>query len=206
MNAVGIDVSDGKSTVCVLRPFGEVVASPFDVSHTTDDLMKLADFIKSLGGESRVIMEYTGNYYDPVAKSLHDAGIFVSVLHAQLVHDFGNNTIRKRSSDKRDSVKIANYGLTYWLELPRYTPEDETRQMLKYFSRQYRKYVKVRTMLKNNLTALLNVAFPGVRKLFTSSSRKSDGHQLECQQARPVASAENAFSGHGCFAQDGSRR
>ncbi|KMW12218.1 hypothetical protein HMPREF9470_05317, partial [[Clostridium] citroniae WAL-19142] len=30
MNAVGIDVSKRKSTVAILRPGGEVVASPFD--------------------------------------------------------------------------------------------------------------------------------------------------------------------------------
>jgi len=29
MNAVGIDVSKGKSMVCVMRPFGEVVLKPF---------------------------------------------------------------------------------------------------------------------------------------------------------------------------------
>lgn len=29
MNAVGIDVSKGKSMVCVMRPFGEVVLEPF---------------------------------------------------------------------------------------------------------------------------------------------------------------------------------
>lgn len=29
MNAVGIDVSKGKSTIAVMRPFGEVVASPY---------------------------------------------------------------------------------------------------------------------------------------------------------------------------------
>ena len=33
MNAVGIDVSKGKSTVAALRPYGEVVASPFDLAH-----------------------------------------------------------------------------------------------------------------------------------------------------------------------------
>jgi len=30
MNAVGIDVSKGKSTVTVLQPFGVVIAEPFD--------------------------------------------------------------------------------------------------------------------------------------------------------------------------------
>ena len=29
MNAVGIDVSKGKSTIAVLQPFGVVVASPY---------------------------------------------------------------------------------------------------------------------------------------------------------------------------------
>ena len=48
MNAVGIDVSKGKSTVTVIQPFGVVIAEPFDVLHTDSDLKKLADFIKSV--------------------------------------------------------------------------------------------------------------------------------------------------------------
>ena len=31
MNAVGIDVSKGKSMVAILRPFGEIVSTPFEV-------------------------------------------------------------------------------------------------------------------------------------------------------------------------------
>ena len=34
-NAVGIDVSKGKSTVAVLQPGGTVIRKPFDVSHTS---------------------------------------------------------------------------------------------------------------------------------------------------------------------------
>lgn len=60
MNAVGIDVSKGKSTVAVIQPFGVVLAEPFDVFHTDSDLKKLSDFIKSLSGETKVVMEYTG--------------------------------------------------------------------------------------------------------------------------------------------------
>lgn len=37
MNAVGIDISKGKSMVCIMRPFGEVVASPYEVIHTNGD-------------------------------------------------------------------------------------------------------------------------------------------------------------------------
>ncbi|MCQ4961925.1 IS110 family transposase, partial [Enterococcus avium] len=31
MNAVGIDVAKGKSVVSILRPFGEVISSPFEL-------------------------------------------------------------------------------------------------------------------------------------------------------------------------------
>ena len=143
MNAVGIDISKGKSMVAVMRPFGEVVASPYEVSHTAGELGKLADFLKSLNGEMRIIMEYTGNYYLPIAHHLHEAGIFVSVVHAKLLHGYGNDTIRKVKTDRADAVKIANYGLDRWLSSPEYTPEDDTRQLLKIYNRQYAQYTKI---------------------------------------------------------------
>ena len=49
MNCVGIDVSKGKSTIAVMRPFGEVVVSPFEVCHTASELSELARLLKSLG-------------------------------------------------------------------------------------------------------------------------------------------------------------
>ena len=41
MISVGIDVSKEKSTVCVLKPYGEVVMPPRDVQHTESELAKL---------------------------------------------------------------------------------------------------------------------------------------------------------------------
>jgi len=177
MNAVGIDVSKGTSTVCVMRSFGEVVASPFEVTHTVSELGKLAGLLKSLNGETKVVMECTGSYHLPVARALHAAGFFVSAVNPVLIHGFGNNTIRKRHNDRADSVKIANYGLSSWLELPKYAPEEEIRQSLKSFSRQYTKYNKVKTMLTNNLISLIDQTFPGLKELFTSPARESDGHE-----------------------------
>jgi transposase len=137
MNAVGIDVSKGKSMIAVMRPFGEVVASPFEVAHTAGELRQLADYLKSMNGETRVIMEYTGKYYMPVARYLHEAGIFVSVVHAMLIHDYSGNTIRKVKTDKKDAIRIANFGLDRWLDLTEYIPEDDIRQTLKVYNRQY---------------------------------------------------------------------
>ena len=176
MNSVGIDISKGRSTVAVMRPFGEVVISPFEVRHTDSELSELAGRLKSLNGETRVVMEATGNYHAPVAKLLHDAGLYVSVVNAKLVHSYGNNNLRRVKTDRKDAVKLANYGLDHWLTLPRYVPEEDTRLLLKNCYRQYRQYSKVQTVLKNNLISLLDTVFPNVNRLFNSPAR-ADGSE-----------------------------
>ena len=176
MNSVGIDISKGRSTVAVMRPFGEVVLSPFEVCHTDSKLSELARRLKSLDGETRVVMEATGNYHAPVAKLLHDAGLYVSVVNAKLVHGYGNNDLRRVKTDRKDAVKLANYGLDRWLTLPKYIPEEDTRLLLKNCYRQYRQYSKVQTVLKNNLISLLDIVFPDVNHLFSSSAR-ADGSE-----------------------------
>ncbi len=62
LNAVGIDVSKGKSTVAVLRPAGEIVHKPFHVRHSVRELSELVSYVRSLDGETRVVMETTGHY------------------------------------------------------------------------------------------------------------------------------------------------
>ena len=176
MNAVGIDVSKGKSMVAVMRPFGEVVFSPFEVSHTDKDLTNLAKKLKSLPGETRVVMEHTGYYHAPVAVALHEAGIFVSTVNAMLVHDYGNNSLRRVKTDTKDAIKLANYALDHWLSLSRYLPAGDIRLMLKTCYRQYEQFSKIRTMQKNNLITLLDVTFPDVNKLFSSPPR-ADGSE-----------------------------
>ncbi len=48
MNAVGIDVSKGKSMVAIMRPFGEIVSTPFEIKHTTSDINSLVEIISSI--------------------------------------------------------------------------------------------------------------------------------------------------------------
>ena len=176
MNSIGIDISKGRSMVAAMRPFGEVVISPFEVHHTDSELSELAKLLKSLDGETRVVMESTGNYHAPVAQLLHDAGLYVSVVNAKLVHSYGNNDLRRVKTDRKDAVKLANYGLDRWLTLPRYIPEENTRLLLKNCYRQYRQYSKVQTVLKNNLISLLDTVFPNANRLFNSPAR-ADGSE-----------------------------
>ena len=176
MNSVGIDVSKGRSTVAAMRPFGEVAISPFEVSHTDSELSELARQLKSLDGETRVVMEATGNYHLPVAQALRDAGLYVSVVNAKLVHGYGNNELRRVKTDRKDAVKLANYGLDRWLSLPRYIPEENTRLLLKNCYRQYQQGCKVQTMQKNNLVSLLDTTFPNANRLFHGPVR-ADGSE-----------------------------
>ena len=52
MNAVGIDVSKGKSTVTIRRPGDEVLMPPCDIPHTQSAINALIKQIKSLDGET----------------------------------------------------------------------------------------------------------------------------------------------------------
>lgn len=95
-----------------MRPFGDVVVSPFEVRHTYSELGKLVK-----DGEARVVMESTGNYPAPVAWLLHGAGLYVSVVNAVLVHDYGNNSLRRAKAGKKDAVFYGT-GLTFHLHTP----------------------------------------------------------------------------------------
>jgi len=178
VNAVGIDVSKGYSTIAVVDSLGKVTVSPFNVNHTVSELGKLADELLGLKGETKIIMEATGNYYLPIANALHIAGLEVYAVNPILINEFGNNSIRKRKNDKADARKMGRYAVANWYELPpEYVPEEEIRHMLKAFSRQYSKYSKIKTMLKNNLISLLDQSFPGLKNMFTSPAREKDGHE-----------------------------
>ena len=173
MNAVGIDISRGKSTVAVLRPFGEVVMLPFEVKHSNAELLALAEQLKSIDGETRVAMEHTGRYYEPVANALHNSGLFVSTVNPLLIKEYGGNSLRKVKTDKADAQKIARYTLDNWADLRDYTPMDTVRYNLKTLNRQFNLASKQKTASANNLIALLEQTFPGIRKCFDSPVRNN---------------------------------
>lgn len=175
-NAVGIDVSKGKSTVAVLQPAGVIIRKPFNVNHTSSELDELAKYIGSLEGETRVVLECTGRYHEPVVKTLSEAGLFVSAVNPHLIKNFGNNSIRKVKSDPADAKKIARYTLDNWIELRQYSSMDNTRTQLKTLNSQFSFFMKQKVAAKANLIALLDNTYPGVNKLFDSPVR-DDGSE-----------------------------
>jgi len=176
MNAVGIDVSKGKSTVTIRRPGDVVLMPPCDIPHTQSAISALIQQIKELDGETKACMEHTGRYYEPVATWLSDAGIFVSAVNPILIRDFGDDSLRAPKTDKADSKKIARYTLDRWAKLKQYGSMDKTRNQLKTMNRQFGFYMDQKTAMKNNLIALLDQTYPGANDFFDSPAR-SDGSQ-----------------------------
>lgn len=176
MNAVGIDVSKGKSMVAALHPLGQVAIVPREFPHIAEGLENLADVLHELGDETKVVMEATGRYHEPVAAALHKEGFFVCILNPIVIHRTGGASVRKVKTDKKDALKIAKFGLDNWAGLLEYTPMDTVRQQLKLFSRQYNLYMKTVVALQNNLISLLDKTFPGANELFDSPVR-ADGSQ-----------------------------
>ena len=202
MNAVGIDVSKGKSTVTIRRPGDVVILPPCNIPHTQSAINDLIRQIKELDGETKVCMEHTGRYYEPVATWLSDAGIFVSAVNPILIKEFGDDSLRAPKTDKADSKKIARYTLDRWAKLRQYGSMDKTRNQLKTLNRQFGFYMAQKTAMKNNLIALLDQTYPGANDFFDSPAR-SDGSQkwvdfvhtywhVDCVRSRSLA----AFKEH----------
>ena len=176
MNAVGIDVSKGKSTVTIRRPGNVVVMPPCDIPHTQSAINNLITQIKDLDGETKACMEHTGRYYEPVASWLSDAGIFVSAVNPILIREFGDDSLHTPKTDKADSKKIARYALDRWANLRQYGRMDKIRSQLKTMNRQFAFFMDQKTAMKNNLISLLDQTYPGANDFFDSPARP-DGSQ-----------------------------
>ena len=177
MFAVGVDVSNGRSTAAVLSARRKIVMKPFEVPHTTDGFAYLSEKLRGLNGEARIVMEHTGRYYESFAMSMHRAGFFVSAVNPLVIKDYREGVdVRKVKTDRADALKIAQFALDKWEILPQYTPMDTIRYSLKTLHRQFQLACKTRTALNNNLIALLEQSYPGVNRYFDSPVRP-DGSQ-----------------------------
>lgn len=173
MISVGIDVSKGKSTVCMMKPGGEVLSAPFEVLHTKEELLNLVQIIKSQNEELRVIMEDTGHYHLPVAALLIDNGIFVCSVNALRMKRYCSQNIHGGKTDKIDSVNIASYGITYWSRLIPMQPLNDTYRELQLLARQYYQAVALLIKAKVNFSNLLDRVMPDIQSILKDNASNS---------------------------------
>ena len=169
MISVGIDVSKGKSMVCIMKPGGEVLKTPFEILHSMESILHLVKLINSYDEEVRVILEDTGHYHLPVVTLLVEKGIFTCCVNALRMKKFCSQSIRRAKTDKIDAVHIAQFGLTYWDELSPVKPPKSVYQELKVLARQYYQTVSMLVKAKVNLSNLLDQTMPGIKELMNDS-------------------------------------
>ena len=170
MISVGIDVSKGKSTVCVLKPGGEVLRTPFEIQHTMKDLLSLVNLIESYTEEVRVILEDTGHYHWPVVTLLVEKDIFVCTVNALRMKKYCAQSIRKAKNDRIDAFRIASYGLTYWNELIPVKAAENVYKELKLLARQYYQTISMLIKAKINLSNLIDQVMPDIDKILSNNA------------------------------------
>ena len=178
MLSVGIDVSKEKSTVCAMRPLGEILVMPFEISHTDSDLSEVVRMITRLDSDVKIVMEATGIYHLPVATFLREKGLFISVINPYEMKLYRAQDLRKVKTDKRDSMTIANYGIDKWFDLREFTPQEDVYAELRLLGRQYRFFMESRIDHLLNLTHLLDYTMPGVKACFGGWSESSGKDKL----------------------------
>ena len=178
MVSVGIDISKEKSTVCMMKPYGEVIAGPMEISHLAPELMTLVKMIKSLNDEVKVVMEATGIYHLPVLKYLKENDLFVSVINPYQMKQYRVQGLRKVKTDKADSMKIAQYGIDYWYSLEEDVSSEEKYRELSILSRQYSHYMRLHVESLLSLTHILDYTMPGIKKHLTSWNPKTGRDKL----------------------------
>ncbi len=179
MISVGIDVSKGKSTVCVLRPNEDYVCKPFELLHCKEDLDLLDALLKKLDGEVKIVMEATGIYNLPILTFLIEKGYFVSVINPCVMKKYArNNNFRNVKTDKHDSVTIANYGIEKWFKLQKYECSGMEYEELKLLGRRYRHYMEMHVAALQELTHMLDYVMPGIKEMFTSRTESNNRDKL----------------------------
>ena len=163
---VGIDVSKGKSTVAILSIEGEVIEMPFNINHDVEDLEKLDTKLQKFSKEDlKIVLEQTGTYHLPILTYLLDKGYCVIAENALKIKKYLDRSLRKAKTDKKDSLKLAEYACDNWYKLKANFIEEEKYKELKFLSRQYFSLNSMKVQQKVDFSDLTDMLFPGYYQL-----------------------------------------
>lgn len=199
MISVGIDVAKGKSTVCAIKPYGEVLLTPKDYKHTTDDLGKLHEKLSTFSEEIHIVMEATGNYHLPIFFFLRSKDYRISIINPLEMKRYRCQGIRNPKTDKIDALIIAQYGIDFWYRFKDETKKSSKRMELRLLGKQYEQYMKFRVMRCQALSDILDRTMPGVYKTLNDFDRNNGNDKLAdfaydfCHRDQISKSTEKVF-------------
>ena len=163
---VGIDVSKGKSTIAILSIEGEVIEMPFDINHDLTSMSSLEEKLGKIPKEDiKIVLEQTGTYHLPILTYLVDKGYCVIAENALKIKKYLDRSLRKAKTDKKDSLKLAEYACDNWYKLKANKIEEEKYQQLKFLSRQYFSFNDIKVQQKVDFSNLCDILFPGYYQL-----------------------------------------
>ena len=168
---VGIDISKGKSTIAILSVTGEVIEKPFEIIHDINGLELLEEKLKDIPKDDlKIVMEETGTYHLPVLGYLLDKGYFVVTENALKIKKYLDRGLRKAKTDKKDSLKLAEYCCENWYKLNKVRENDEIYDNLRFLSRRYLDNITLQTKEKISFSNLCDLLFPGFYQLLDENT------------------------------------
>ena len=178
MISVGIDVAKGKSTICAITIYGEVLLAPKDYKHTTDDLNKLIKTLSKFDDEIHFVMEATGNYHLPIYHYLKSKNYFISIINPLEMKRYRCQGIRNPKTDRIDSLIIAQYGIDFWYRAKKQNDRTEKRSELRLLGKQYEQYMKFRVARCQAFHAILEQTMPGIYGILDDFNRNTGKDKL----------------------------
>lgn len=200
MISVGIDVSKGKSTICAMKPYGEIVFPPKDYKHTKTDLDALHKKVSRFKEDIHFVMEATGTYHLPVASYLKERGYEVIIVNPLEMKRYRCQGIRNPKTDRIDALIIAQFGIDFWYRKNESLAMDEKREELRFLGMQYQKFMKVRTDRCIALCDLMDRSMPGIYAYLdgynknTGNDRLSDFAEVYWHQDLILKYSEKKFT------------
>lgn len=168
---VGIDISKGKSTICVMSNVGEVIEVPFEIAHDINGLNYLDEKLKKIPKEDlKIVMEETGTYHLPVLGYLLDKEYQVVTENALKIKKYLDRGLRKAKTDKKDALKLAEYCCDNWYKLKATQETEELYVNLKFLSRRYLSHMAVQVKQKVDFSDLCDLLFPGYYQLLDENT------------------------------------
>lgn len=178
MISVGIDVSKGKSTICAMKPYGEIVFPPKDYKHTKTDLDALHKKVGRFKEDIHFVMEATGTYHLPVASYLKERGYEVIIVNPLEMKRYRCQGIRNPKTDRIDALIIAQFGIDFWYRKNESLAMDEKREELRFLGMQYQKFMKVRTDRCIALCDLMDRSMPGIYAYLDGYNKNTGNDRL----------------------------
>ncbi len=163
-------------------PNQQFVGKPYKILHGSMDSLatavskiKEAEELYSL--ESRIFLESTGIYHDPLFCYLRDKGFHCSVMNPIITKNSTNINIRKVHNDRFDSKKAALVGLKPDLKVS-LMPSDLALNC-RNLCREYYDLMDSRSAYVNKLQGELRMAFPQYLGIFSKVTTNTSLTLLE---------------------------